>query len=211
VIFDNDGVLVDSERLAFGVLAAQLEAAGIVLSHDESVELFLGGPLARVTEWAAANGSALPGDFERRYHDDLFAAFDRELAATPGAAAAVDRLATVAAVCVASSGSRERIRRSLARVGLLDRFGDRLFSTEEVANGKPAPDLFLQAAATLDVHPGRCVVVEDSPLGIEAANAAGMASAGFAGSVPARRLAGATLGVVGDMSELPEMLGLSER
>jgi HAD superfamily hydrolase (TIGR01509 family) len=210
-MFDNDGVLVDSERLAFRVLGTRLEAAGISLSHHESIDLFLGGPVARVTEWAVANGTALPDDFDRLYHDDLFAAFDRELRAVPGAAAVVDRAATMATVCVASSGSRDRVRRSLEIVGLLDRFDDRLFCAEDVANGKPAPDLFLHAATTLRVDPARCVVVEDSPLGIEAAAAAGMASAGFAGSVPADRLADATLGVVSDMADLPGLLGMNER
>lgn len=207
VIFDNDGVLVDSEALAFTVLVDLLGQSGATLSRDEAMERFLGGPVGRVTAWATNAGLTLPDDFDDRYHAELFTAFDRELAATPGVADVVDRLAVVASVCVASSGTHERIRRSLERAGLLDRFDGHMFSTDDVARGKPAPDLFLHAAATMGVARERCVVVEDSPLGIEAANAAGMASAGFARSVPAERLAAASLGVFSDMSDLPGVLG----
>jgi HAD superfamily hydrolase (TIGR01509 family) len=209
VIFDNDGVLIDSETLAFTVLVDLLEVNGISLSTEEAVERFLGGPVSRVLDWAADAGTPLPGDFDVSYHDDLFAAFDRSLTATAGAVDVVDRLAAVTSVCVASSGSRERIRRSLAKVGLLERFDGRMFSTEDVAEGKPAPDLFLHAADRMGVSPERCVVVEDSPLGVEAAGAAGMASVGFSRSVPADRLARATLGVVEDLLELPARLGFA--
>jgi HAD superfamily hydrolase (TIGR01509 family) len=209
VIFDNDGVLIDSETLAFTVLVGLLEENGLSVSRAEAVDLFLGGPVARVLEWAATAGTPLPGDFDARYHDDLFAAFDRSLTAMPGAVEVVDRLATVTTVCVASSGTYERIRRSLGRVGLLDRFDGRMFSTDDVARGKPAPDLFVHAASVMGVDGERCVVVEDSPLGIEAAVAAGMASAGFARTVPAERLAAATLGVIDELGELPALLGFA--
>jgi HAD superfamily hydrolase (TIGR01509 family) len=209
VIFDNDGVLIDSETLAFTVLVDLLAEHGLPLSRDEAVERFLGGPVVRVLEWAAAAGTPLPDDFDARYHDDLFEAFDRSLAATPGAVEVVDRLASATLVCVASSGSHRRIRRSLTTVGLLDRFDGRMFSTDDVPRGKPAPDLFVHAAASMGVAGERCVVVEDSPLGIEAAAAAGMASAGFARTVPAERLALASLGVVDDLAELPALLGFA--
>ncbi|MGH9119711.1 MAG: HAD family hydrolase [Acidimicrobiales bacterium] len=208
VIFDNDGVLIDGERLAFGVLGTLLDDHGLPLPLDEPMERFLGGPLSRVVEWAAASGWPLPDDLVARYHDDLYSAFERGLAPTPGVVEVLDRVSTVAAICVASSGTRERIRRSLARVGLLNRFRGRIFSAADVTRGKPAPALFRHAAATMGVAADRCVVIEDSPLGIEAANAAGMASVGFSGSVPSEQLGGASLGVVSEMARLPARLGL---
>jgi HAD superfamily hydrolase (TIGR01509 family) len=109
-------------------------------------------------------------------------------------------------VCVASSGTHERIRLTLTCTGLWDRFGGRVFSAQDVERGKPAPDLFLHAAAALGVAPGRCAVVEDSPAGVTAANAAGMTSFAFARLVPAARLGHATGGIFASMTELPGLL-----
>jgi beta-phosphoglucomutase-like phosphatase (HAD superfamily) len=107
---------------------------------------------------------------------------------------------------VASSGTHERIRLALATTGLLDRFAGRIFSAQDVARGKPAPDLFLHAAERLSVPPSRCAVIEDSPLGIEAANAAGMTAFGYAGLTPAARLGHARGGVFDSMARLPALL-----
>lgn len=206
VIFDNDGVLVDSERLANEVLARLLSELWRPVSFEECVASFLGGTIGRVRVLVEnASGRPLPADFEDRYHRDLFAAFDTGLAAVPGVVAVLDRLDQAGTpYCVASSGSRERIGRSLRRVGLWERFEGRAFSAEEVRRGKPAPDLFLHVAAALGAGPEATVVVEDSPLGVEAAGTAGMAVIGFAAVTAPQALAGAgavvrTMGEVGEL------------
>ncbi|MEO1063058.1 MAG: HAD family hydrolase [Actinomycetota bacterium] len=192
VIFDNDGVLVDSERLANGILARLLTEAGLPTTAEESIVTYLGSTMDRVRELAeAALGAALPADLFDRYHDELFERMAAELVPVPGIATVLDAL-DGRARCVASSGTPERIRRSLTLTGLIDRFDDgALFSASEVERGKPAPDLFLHAASTMDVRPERCVVVEDSPAGVEAAKAAGMTVIGFAALTPLERLADA--------------------
>lgn len=207
VIFDNDGVLVDSERLANQVLARLLRSLGHPATFEECVERYLGGTIERVRALVEEeSGKPLPPDFEDRYHSDLFAAFDAGLTGVPGVAAVLDGLDRAGTgYCVASSGSRERIARSLTRVGLWDRFDGRTFSADEVAAGKPAPDLFIHAAATLGAAPAATVVVEDSPLGVEAARAAGMAVIGFSAVTPAGRLDGASA-VVASMGEVGAVL-----
>ncbi len=207
VVFDNDGVLVDSESLANRVLARLLSEMWRPTSFEECVETYLGGTIERVREMVEArSGQRLPGGFEARYHRDLFAAFDSGLGAVPGAEAVLDRLEEAAIpFCVASSGSHERIERALRLTGLWDRFAGRVFSAGDVARGKPAPDLFLHAAARMGVAPAETVVVEDSPLGVEAARAAGMAVIGFAAVTRPARLAGASA-VVSDMVEVAALL-----
>ena len=190
VVFDNDGVLVDSERLANSVLARILTDLGCPTTFEECVASYLGGTIERVRDLVEAeSGRPLPADFEDRYHRDLFSAFDAGLSAVPGVAALLDQLDRAGMrYCVASSGSRPRIERALRRVGLWDRFDGRVFSADDVAHGKPAPDLFLHAAAGLGADPAATVVVEDSPLGVEAAVAAGMSVVGFAAVTPPERL-----------------------
>jgi HAD superfamily hydrolase (TIGR01509 family) len=205
VIFDNDGVLVDSEGHANRILSELLVEYGHPLSRDDCVARFLGTSLASVRRLVEAElGRTLPHDFEERYHTDLFDVFRQALRPVPGVIEALDRVD--AATCVASSGTHERIRLALTTTGLFERFAGRIFSAEDVARGKPAPDLFLHAAARLRVDPSRCAVIEDSPLGIEAANAAGMTAFGFAGLTPAARLRHARGGVFTSMADLPTLL-----
>ncbi len=209
VIFDNDGVLVDSERLANGILASLLTEAGLPYTLQQAVDEFMGGSLARVRTVAEPRlGRPLPADFEERYHQRLFDGF-KQLAAIDGVATVLDELdAAGTPYCVASSGDHERIRTALTSVGLYDRFKGRVFSAQDVAHSKPAPDLFLHAAASMRVEPARCLVVEDSPLGVEAARAAGMRVVGYAGMTPAERLAGADV-VIDKMGALPGMFARS--
>ncbi len=211
MIFDNDGVLVDSERLANQVLARLLTELGTPTTFEESVATYLGGTIGRVrAQVEQVRDHPLPDDFEDRFHRDLFASFETGLRAVPGAADVLDRLERAGEMfCVASSGSAERIARSLGQVGLLDRFGGRVYSADSVAHGKPAPDLFLHTASSLGVEPADAVVIEDSPLGVEAARAAGMRVVGFAAVTPAGRLTGAGADVVAtDMAEVGRLLGL---
>jgi HAD superfamily hydrolase (TIGR01509 family) len=209
VIFDNDGVLVDSERLANGVLADLLTELGEPTTLEESVHRYMGGTLAGVRAAVEPErGTPLPADFEDRYHDALFAAFESDLAPVPGIGDVLDHLDRQhVSYCVASSGTHDRIRFALKTTGLLDRFpDDRIFSADDVAHGKPAPDLFLHTAARLGADPAGCVVVEDSPNGVRAAKAAGMTVVGYAAMTPAERLGDADV-VVSDMRDLPAALG----
>jgi HAD superfamily hydrolase (TIGR01509 family) len=207
VIFDNDGVLVDSEGHANQILADLLNQSGwgANMSREESMALFLGRSLVAIRQLIEARlGHALPGDFEERYHAKLFEVFDTELTAVPGVEDALERIGVP--TCVASSGTHARIRRALAATGLLPRFEGRIFSAEDVTRGKPAPDLFLHAARRMGVAPSRCAIVEDSPLGVDAANAAGMVAFGFARMTPAAALSHAGGGIFSSMAELPPLL-----
>ncbi|WP_328990963.1 HAD family phosphatase [Kribbella sp. NBC_01245] len=206
VVFDNDGVLVDSERLANTILAELLTEAGLPYTLDEAVRDFMGGSMVSMrTKAEASLGSALPADLEDRYHQRLFDGF-AQLQAVPGVEAVLDALdAAGTTYCVASSGTHERIRTALTAVGFWSRFEGRVFSAEDVAHGKPAPDLFLHAAAAMDTKPDACVVIEDSPLGVAAANAAGMTVFGYAAMTPVDRLATADA-IFHEMTALPALL-----
>ena len=205
VIFDNDGVLVDSEPYAGRILAELLTECGLPMTAHDCFAQFMGlsMPSTRARAEALA-GRALPRDLEHRYHERLFEAFRAELTAMPGVVDALERIAMP--TCVASSGTHERIHLALGTTGLLHRFAGRIFSAQDVVHGKPAPDLFLHAARTLGVEPTRCAVIEDSPLGVQAANAAGMVAFGFCRMTPAERLCDARGGLFDSMERLPELL-----
>ena len=206
VIFDCDGVLVDSERIAVRVEAELLAELGWPLSQAEIVERCMGRTSEYMDEAIEAQlGSRLPGDwrdqFQRRYRE----AFAAELVPVDGVLDALDQIAVP--TCVASSGSHDKLRFTLGHTGLYERFEGRIFSGYEVANGKPAPDLFLHAAARMGAGPARCAVVEDSLYGVLAARAAGMRVIGYAGGLtPADRLEGEATVVFEDMRELPRLL-----
>ncbi|MFJ9345419.1 HAD family hydrolase [Streptomyces sp. NPDC101237] len=195
VIFDNDGVLVDSEPISNRLLAAYLTELGHPTSYEDSIRDYMGSAMHRVHDLVEARtGQRLPDDFDDVFHARVFAAFERELKPVAGVAEVLERLtADGVPYCVASSGSHERIRVGHRATGL-DRWFDasRVFSSQDVGRGKPAPDLFLYAAERMGVAPGRCAVVEDSPLGVQAAVAAGMDVYGFTAMTPADRLQGAT-------------------
>jgi HAD superfamily hydrolase (TIGR01509 family) len=208
VIFDCDGVLVDSEPISNRVLAAYLTELGHPTTYEESIRDYMGGAMHRVHDTIVSrSGRALPANFDDAFHARVFAAFERELRPVEGIATVLDALAAAGVTtCVASSGSHERIRVVLNKTGLYSHFGeDRLFSSEDVGRGKPAPDLFLHAAASLGFEPHRCAVVEDSPLGISAALAADMDVYGFAAMTPREKLASSTA-VFERMDQLPSLL-----
>ncbi|HYM56868.1 MAG TPA: HAD family hydrolase [Solirubrobacteraceae bacterium] len=203
VIFDCDGVLVDSEPISNRVLAEALTGIGLPMTAEESTATFMGRSWASVVEIVEERlGRAVPTDLRARYLDQVFAAFERELRPVPGIAAALDRIALP--WCVASSSSHEKMRFTLGHTGLLGRFEGRLFSATEVTHGKPAPDLFLHAAARMGWAPEECAVVEDSPAGVQAALAAGMTALGYAGRTDPALLAGAR--IFTRMAELPALL-----
>ncbi|MEY2248928.1 HAD family hydrolase [Streptomyces sp. SAS_267] len=208
IIFDNDGVLVDSEPISNTLLAAYLTELGHPTSYEDSLRDYMGSAMHRIHDLVLERtGRRLPDDFDDVFHARVFAAFERELKPVPGAGQVLEKLAADGVpYCVASSGSHERIRVGHRTTGL-DRWFDegRVFSSQDVGRGKPAPDLFLHAAESMGVRPERCAVVEDSPLGVQAANAAGMDVYGFTAMTPADRLTGATQ-LFSDMGELADLL-----
>ncbi|MEU4874191.1 HAD-IA family hydrolase [Streptomyces sp. NPDC021608] len=208
VIFDNDGVLVDSEPISNRHLAAYLTELGHPTSYEESIRDYMGSAMHRIHELVEERtGRRLPADFDDTFHRRVFAAFERELEPVSGAEDVLAKLAADGVpYCVASSGSHERIRVGHRKTGLDRWFSeDRVFSSQDVGKGKPAPDLFLYAAERMGTRPERCVVVEDSPLGVQAAMAAGMDVYGFTAMTPAAKLAGATR-LFSELGQLPDLL-----
>jgi HAD superfamily hydrolase (TIGR01509 family) len=179
VIFDCDGVLVDSEPLACRIELETLAAIGHPIGPEEFRRRAVGRSRKDVNAMLEAHWArALPADYTDRIRAATFAAFGVELQPVPGIREVLAGLGTQPR-CVASSGYPTRIARALAVTELAGFFGDHVFSAVEVSNGKPAPDLFLHAAARMNVAPGNCLVIEDSVPGIQAAKAAGMTAIGF--------------------------------
>ncbi|MFJ4600320.1 HAD family hydrolase [Streptomyces griseoluteus] len=208
ILFDNDGVLVDSEPISNRHLAAYLTELGHPTTYDESIRDYMGSAMHRVHDIVLERtGERLPADFDDVFHARVFAAFEEELRPVAGVEGVLEKLtADGVPYCVASSGSHERIRVG-HRVTGLDRWfdDDRIFSSQDVGRGKPAPDLFLYAAERMGVAPERCLVVEDSPLGVRAARAAGMDVYGFTAMTPPEKLADATQ-LFFSMGELADLL-----
>ena len=207
LILDCDGVLVDTERLAVRVDALVLARIGWPLTEAEIIERFVGRADDYVrSEIEKQLGRALAPDWDAEYTHLYREAFDAELGPVDGIVEALDQIRVP--TCVASSGTHDKMRYTLGKSGLYERFAGRIFSAAEVARGKPAPDLFLHAAAMMGVAPADCVVVEDSAVGVQAARAAGMPALAYAGGVtPASRLEGPGTIVFRDMRELPGLLG----
>jgi HAD superfamily hydrolase (TIGR01509 family) len=192
VIFDFDGVLVDSEILSLSTLRDTLRDFGAELTETEVRTRFLGGAFHGILDFL----KGLPAPerpietFEDTWYDTLFARFRAELQPMPGVVTLLDHLDSVGtAYCIASSGSVRRLDVALEATGLGARFGDRVFSADMVARGKPAPDVFLHAASVMGVAPAACLVIEDSPAGAQAARAAGMRALGFVGGSHLRDIA----------------------
>lgn len=218
VIFDCDGVLVDSEALSVSALLGMIAAAGGSVSEDAAYEHFLGKSMKSVREIL---GRDFRIDITDRHLTDmrveLMRKFREELKPIPGVSDILSRLG--APCCVASSGTLDRIRYALDVTGLLGLLEPHLFSAAMVARGKPAPDLFLHAAASMRAHPGNCLVVEDSPAGIAAARAAGMRVFAFTGgshagnpALKARLASSEPDFIFADMLQLPDLIaGLGAR
>jgi HAD superfamily hydrolase (TIGR01509 family) len=206
VIFDCDGVLVDSEPVANRTLAQMLRELGLDLTQEQMFENFVGYSIAHCLRVIAGMlGRAPPDDFARELQRRTHDAFRTELRSMPGIEAALERIDVP--FCVASSGDHDKMRTTLGLTGLLPRFTGRIFSVTQVAYGKPAPDIYLFAAGQLQTEPGRCLVIEDTPPGVKAGVAAGMTVFGYCAHTPAHKLeaAGAQL-TFDDMHRLPELL-----
>jgi HAD superfamily hydrolase (TIGR01509 family) len=180
IIFDCDGVLVDSELIANKSLAEHLTKHGFKITDEESRNRFIGYSMAKIIREVQAEGVNLPDNFETFLKQADQTAFTAELKAISGVANTLSQLPHLK--CVASSGAPVKIEKNLALTGLIDYFeSDHLFSAHMVENSKPAPDLFLHSADYFNVNPKNCLVIEDTVLGIQAGHAAGMSVFGFVG------------------------------
>ena len=206
IIFDCDGVLVDSERIAIRIESEGLTALGWPLTQDEVIERFVGrsaayGQAQIVERLGNTIAESWSTEFWRKYR----AALEAEVVAVEGVPEMLDRIDAL--TCVASSSGHEHLRLVLGRTGLYQRFEGRIFSATEVQNGKPAPDLFLHAARSVGVPPTACAVIEDSQPGILAAQAAGMDAYAFLGGVtPRERLLRPGVIPIENMRDLPDAL-----
>jgi HAD superfamily hydrolase (TIGR01509 family) len=212
VIFDCDGVLVDSEVIALAVTRRTLGEAGLRLTDEETRKRFLGQRLDSVISRIESElGVPLPNEFPDELSREILRAFARELKGVAGVPEAVGALR--ARVCVASSSAPERLRFALRAAGYETLFAPNIFSAAEVAEGKPSPDLFLFAARAMGAAPKDCLVIEDSVAGVAAARAAGMTPFGFVGASHFSQpndgadliAAGAEL-VFDDMTRLPDLV-----
>jgi HAD superfamily hydrolase (TIGR01509 family) len=205
VIFDCDGVLVDSEPIHLRLESEFLAELGWALTPEEVADRFMGRTAAEMMREIEERLPDLPEGWDAPFEQRAREAFEVELRPVDGVADALDQI--MIPTCVASSGTHEKMRLTLSLTGLYERFEGRIFSASEVEHGKPAPDLFLYAAEQMGVEPAACAVVEDSPFGIEAAKAAGMTAFAYAGGImPVERLQAADV-VFDDMRNVPRLLG----
>ncbi len=206
VIFDCDGVLVDSEPIANRVFRDMLNELGMDVTLEFMFEHFVGLSMPQCVELITSiRGAPPPPQFLEVLRARTEQALRAEVTPVPGIPAVLQTMEVP--FCVASSGAHAKIRLTLGATGLLDHFADRIFSVADVAAPKPAPDLFLFAAQRMGKEPAHCVVVEDTPTGVRAGVAAGMRVLGFCRHTPAARLldAGARI-VFDDMTRLPQLL-----
>ncbi len=209
VIFDCDGVLVDSEPITNRVIQENLAQNGLPLELDEIMRLFVGGTMQGVMDMAREMGATLPDDWLDHIYGAIFIALGKEVEPIPGAIAVLDALDAAGILyAVGSNGPHAKMNVTLTRTGLAERLKGRVFSREDVPNPKPAPDVYLHAAKQAGIAPERCVVIEDSASGAKAGVAAGMRTFGFYGETPKERLEPICDDVFGDMRDLPALLGL---
>ena len=209
VIFDCDGVVVDSEPLTLQLIRDDLAARGLPLDLTKTTDLFMGGTISGAGAQAREMGADIPEDWVDLIYDKVFAALACKVEPIPGIGAVLDRLDRQGiAYAIGSNGPHRKMEITLARCGLAARFAGRTYSREDVAAPKPAPDVYLLAASQAGVAPQDCVVIEDSATGAQAAVAAGMAVFGFARETPRAKFEGLTEFLFDDMGQLPALLGL---
>jgi len=207
IIFDCDGVLVDSEPLSNRIFVEALAELGLHITLEDCINFFVGRPAeANVATIEKMLGRPAPPNFLSELVAKAEKHFEMHLEAVPGIETALCQIDLP--VCVASSSAPDLIRKSLTLTGLLDRFGENIFSSTQVKNGKPAPDIFLFAAKNMQAQPENCVVVEDSVAGVQAGRAAGMNVLAYTGTFPREALkeAGAHR-LFDDMNMLPQLIG----
>jgi HAD superfamily hydrolase (TIGR01509 family) len=210
VIFDCDGVLVDSEPAATEVITDNLARHGLILTEHEADILFTGGTMKGAEAEARARGADLPADWLREIYDEIHARLRQGVPLIDGVVDVLDALERAGVpFCVGSNGSETKMAITLTPSGLHDRLKGRLYSAHTLGVAKPDPGLFLQAAADFGIAPGDCVVIDDSPSGCIAGVRAGMRTIGFvARTDPARLTAVGADPVVRSMAEVAVLLGL---
>ena len=205
LIFDCDGVLVDSEPIANAVFAEMLRDLGLAVTLEDMYRDFMGRSMSTCLQIVEARlGKPPPQGFVAELKRRTAAALSDGLKPVAGIKGALDKISIP--YCVASSGEREKMQLTLGLTGLLERFNGKLFSVTEVARGKPYPDVFLYAAKRMGATPARTAVIEDTEVGIRAGISAGMTVFGFAGLSDPGKLADAGAIVFDSMTQLPELL-----
>ena len=209
IIFDCDGVLVDSEPLSNRTIAGQMRELGISMTEEEAIKLFAGGSLKNVTDYVKeTTGKEAPSDMEDVYRERSYELFRKELQPVPGIKAILEQLPNIK--CVASNGPIEKMELNLKLADLIHFFDENLFSAYEIGHWKPDPRLFLHAAQAMGFEAKDCIVIEDSDHGIYAAKAAGMQVYGFAGRTPREKLESAGAEIFDEMAQLSRLLGFGE-
>jgi HAD superfamily hydrolase (TIGR01509 family) len=211
VIFDCDGVVVDSEHPTLVMVRDDLERYGLTLTLAELEAGYIGGTVESVAQKARANGARLPEDWVSDFYTRMYAMLRAHVPLVPGILGVLDALdAAGIPFAMGSNGTPEKMQITLGQHGLIPRFRGHLYSGQALGRPKPAPDLYLHAARALGVAPAQCVVVEDSAAGARAARLAGMRCFGYApkGAHAALLAEGAVL--FADMADLPGLLGLGQ-
>ena len=209
VIFDCDGVLVDSEGITNRLLRDDLAGRGLDLPLDQVMTTFVGGTMEGVAAEAVRLGADLPGDWVDLFYVKMFAALGAEVEAVSGVADLLAQLQRAGiARAVGSNGPLAKMDITLRRTGLLDWLSPHIYSARDLENPKPAPDIYLHAAGCLGVAPEHCVVIEDSTSGARAAQAAGMRCIGFAEAGQGAKLEAHCDTVVSDMQSVAPLLGV---
>lgn len=207
IIFDSDGVLVDSESLSARVFQEMARELGFELDFETAVEQFAGISMKENLQFIQKNiRGSLPDDFEQDFRRRTYEVFRTDLKAVPGIKDLIGKLQLP--FCVASSGPVEKIRLNLGLVGLLDKFENKIFSSYDIGKWKPDPGIFLYAAAEMGYEPGECLVVEDSAAGIRAGLAGGFLVYALAGKKRKEHFEQLGAVVFEDMRELEKYLGL---
>jgi HAD superfamily hydrolase (TIGR01509 family) len=210
VIFDCDGVVVDSEEMTFDLLVDEFAQHGLILTRDVIARDYIGGTMADVAVRARAGGANLPEDWVGRFYDRLYTHLAKGTPLIPGILDVLDRLdAHGIPYAIGSNGSDAKMQITLGQhPGLIARFRGHLYSGQTLGRPKPAPDLYLHAARALGADPDTCVVIEDSPTGARAARAAGIRCLGYAAHTPASRLVAEGAEPFSAMADLPALLNL---
>jgi len=209
VIFDCDGVLVDSEVVSNQVLTNNLARYGLSLQLEECMDLFVGGTMMGVKTKAQSLGAQLPPDWVDEIYEETFVRLKQGVPVIAGIPGILDTLDTIdIPYCVASNGSEDKMAITLGHTGLLARFENVMFSAHTLGTAKPDPHIFLHAAKTFNVIPAACIVIEDSSSGAKAARHANMKCFGYAPHNDGRKLTQEGAEVFHNMSELPDLLGV---
>ena len=209
VIFDCDGVLVDSEPITNRLMAEEMTRHGLPMTTEEAITLFVGGTIQGVFTEARSRGAALPDGWVEGFYDRMIETLAEEVTAIPGAVDAIGHLDRHGLpLRVASNGPMRKMEVTLGKIGLWERLQGHIHSAHDVGIAKPDPGLFLHAAEAAGATPAECVVIEDSASGARAAAAAGMRCLGYTRDTPAEKLTAHSAEPFDDMARLPALLGL---